>query len=170
MYPPPHVTCMYPPPHVTCMYPPPHVTCMYLPPHVTCMYPPPHVKCMYPPPHATCMYPERETELGCRYLIFVLLQFVFVLFSFFVYAGLDAKQQQELVKMRTDLFAGACVACVVECFCVSGVWCLVYERVLVCVVRVCGVSFVRESEWCMCVRVRTVYVCAREGRRQRARE
>ena len=34
--------------------------------------------------------------------------------------------------------------------------CVVCERVLVCV-RVCGVWFVSECEWCV------VYVCAREG-------
>ena len=65
------------------------------------------------------------------------------------------------------------------------VWCV---SEFLCVVCVCGVWFVSEilcvwcacvvcvllvsvsGVWCTCVRVRAVYVCAREGRRQRARE
>jgi hypothetical protein len=50
-----------------------------------------------------------------------------------------------------------CVVCERVLVCGARVWCVVCERDLVCVVRVCCVCFVSECEWCV------VYVCAREG-------
>ena len=92
--------------------------------------------------------------------MFVLLRFF--LFSFFSScAGLDAKQQKEIVKMRKELVAGVrvCVACFLEClceWCVSEFLCVGARVMCVLLVSVSGL-------WCMCVRVKAVYVCAREG-------